>query len=64
VDHARDIQLMKSKVASSNGPRPLLVSEEYTFEKIVVSQTTALDNRTYNILFIAASSTGKKIAYQ
>ncbi len=58
LEDSRNIQLMKETVASSNGPRPLLVSEKYLFDKIVVSQVTALDNRTYDILFIAAHSSG------
>ena len=59
ISHARDIQLMKSTVTSSNGPHPLLVSEEYSFDRIVVSQVVGLDNETYDIMLIAAHSSGK-----
>lgn len=52
---------MKETVASSNGPRPLLTSEEYLFDKIVVSQVTALDNKTYDVMFIAAHSSGESV---
>lgn len=58
LEDSRDIQLMKETVTSSNGPRPLLTSEKYLFDKIVVSQVTALDNRTYDIVFVAAHSSG------
>ena len=52
---------MKNTAASSNGPRPLLTSEKYLFDKIVVSQVTALDNKTYDVMFIAAHSSGKSV---
>ena len=58
LEDSRDIQLMKETVTSSNGPRPLLTSEKYLFDKIVVSQVTALDNRTNDIVFVAAHSSG------
>ena len=59
VDEARDIQLMESPVAQSNGPSPLLELSGYTFRKIVVDQVVDADGSRHEVMFVTAHKNGK-----
>ncbi|KAL5506710.1 hypothetical protein EMCRGX_G008437 [Ephydatia muelleri] len=42
------------KTSQAQGPSPIFSATGHTFRRIVVDQTTGLDNMTYEVMFIAA----------
>ncbi|KAL5506624.1 hypothetical protein EMCRGX_G008310 [Ephydatia muelleri] len=47
-------KLLSTIVPQAQGPSPIFSTTGHTFRRIVVDQTTGLDNATYEVMFIAA----------
>eukprot|EP00731_Ephydatia_muelleri_P004063 Em0002g239a len=47
-------KLLSTIVPQAQGPSPIFSTTGHTFWRIVVDQTTGLDNVTYEVMFIAA----------
>eukprot|EP00731_Ephydatia_muelleri_P004059 Em0002g235a len=47
-------KLLSTIVSQAQGPSPIFSTTGHTFRRIVVDQTTGLDNVTYEVMFIAA----------
>ena len=52
-------KLLRAVVTQDQGPSPIFSATGYTFTKIVVDQTTGLDNIMYEVMFIAAVNGSK-----
>ena len=52
-------KLLSAVMTQDHGPSPLFSATGYTFTKIVVDQTTGLDNLMYEVMFIAAVNGSK-----
>ena len=52
-------KLLSAIVTQDQGPSPIFSATGYTFTKIVVDQTTGLDNIMYEVMFIAAVNGSK-----